>query len=190
MEEEKKEKKLGYLPYVLGGVSFIPLLGVFFGIIVIIWGIIKIKQKGWRLILIGVCGILFTVILYSTLFYKGFVERGGIYDELKSGMTQTLLTDLVKQIEYYKIQNGKYPKSLKELASKKQHESFTFIQDPTQIDLKTKEPPLFHYELINEGNNYVLFSKGFDRTSNTNDDIHPVISEEEMKNIGYRKSKN
>ena len=190
MENENsaaKQKRLGCFPYVLGGLSFIPLVGVSFGIVVIIWGLIKLKQGGWKLILLGACGILFTVVLYGTLFYKGFVERGGIYDTLRSQMAQPMLTDLVKEIEQYKIQNGKYPESLEELIPEKEPQSSIMIYDPAYVDLKMKEPRLFYYELINEGKNYYLLSSGVDGTAFTEDDMHPIVSEEEMKNIGYRK---
>jgi len=33
---------LGRFPYILGGLSFISLIGVFFGILAILWGLIKI----------------------------------------------------------------------------------------------------------------------------------------------------
>ena len=183
------DEKLGCFPYILGGLSFIPLIGIFFGIIVILWGLIKIRQGGWKLILLGFVGISFTVAVYGTLFYKGFVERGGIFDKLRSQMAQPMHTDLIKKIEYYKLQEGAYPERLEELApeDKQEAQSFIMIYDPTYTDLKMKEPRLFYYELINEGQNYYLLSSGPDGLPFTEDDIHPVVTEEEMQNIGYEK---
>ena len=186
---EYERDGLGCFPYIVGGLSFIPLIGVLFGIIVILWGLIKIRQGGWKLIVIGVLGISLTITIYGTLFYKGFVERGGTFDKLRSQMAQPMLTDLIKKIEYHKLQKGKYPKKLEELApeGKQNPESFIMIYDPTMIDLKMKEPRLFYYELINEGRNYYLLSSGPDGIPFTEDDIHPAVTEEEMQNIGYIK---
>ncbi len=139
--------------------------------------------------MIAVLGISLTIIIYGTLFYKGFVERGGVFDELRSQMAQPMLTDLIKSIEYYKLQEGTYPEKLEELIpeSQQQPQSFIMIYDPTHIDLKMKEPRLFYYELINQGRNYYLLSTGPDGLAFTEDDIHPAVTEEQMRNIGYIK---
>ena len=71
------------LSYIFGGLSFIPLIGVLFGLISFIIGLIKFKYRGWILSLIGLGGIIFTIIIYSSLFYFGLKHRGGIYDELR-----------------------------------------------------------------------------------------------------------
>ncbi len=180
---------LGRFPYILGGLSFIPLIGVFFGILVILWGLIKIMQGGWKLILLGGLGICFTVFVYGTLFYKGFVEEGGTFDKLRSEMAETSLTDLIKNIEYYKLQKGQYPQRLEELEpkDKRDRQSFIMIDDPTCINSEVKGRHLFYYELTNKGKNYYLFSSGRDEIEFTEDDIHPVVGQEEMEKIGYLK---
>ena len=51
---------MGYLSYVIGGCSYIPLLGVLFGLVVIVWGIIRRKEGGYKLIAVGwLCRNLF-----------------------------------------------------------------------------------------------------------------------------------
>jgi hypothetical protein len=187
--KEIKKESLGCLPYAIGGASFIPLVGVPLGIIAIIWGIIKRKKGGIKLALLGAGGISFSIILYGTLFYKGFIEKGGVYDELKVKMAQTQLTDLVKQIEYYKIQNGKYPKDLSVFEPEEGKESFIFIYEPF-IEFRDASSTPFYYELTNEGNKYLLFSRGPDRTPFTEDDIFPVLTDEEIMKIGYKKAEN
>jgi len=184
------QEKIGCLPYVLGGLSFIPLIGVLFGIIVIVWGVIKIKIGGWTLILVGSAGIALTIFLYGSLYYEAFVERGGTFDDLRAKLAQTTVTDLVKHIEYYKIQNGVYPDALEKLLPEQVNEQqppsgFISIYDPTNVDGEGSET--FYYELINQGQNYYLFSSGMDKQPFTNDDIHPVITENESAKIGYRR---
>ena len=71
---ETKQDKLGCLPFVLSGLSFIPLFGIFFGIVVIVWGIIKIKLGGWKLILLGTLGILLIGMIGV-----GFIVVGTVY---------------------------------------------------------------------------------------------------------------
>jgi hypothetical protein len=111
----EERKPLGCLPYAIGGASFIPLFGVLFGIIAIIWGI---ARRAWQLIALGVCGILFTVIAYGALFYFGMFQRGGIYDKLRAQLAVTMLNDAVKDIEFYKLQHGRYPATLNEAEPK------------------------------------------------------------------------
>ncbi len=188
-ENLTEQEKIGCLPYVISGLSFIPLLGVLFGLIVIVWGIIKRKVGGWKLVIIGTLGILLTVVLYGTLFYKGFIERDGVFDELSGQLAQTQLTDLVKHIEYYKIQNGYYPVKLEELQPEDSEKinSFVFIHDAANKKLKITEQVLYFYKPINDGQNYHLFSSGIDGVPYTADDIHPVVATTEMNKIGYRR---
>lgn len=184
-----EQEPLGCFPYVIGGASFIPLLGVPIGLIVIIWGIVKRKAGGLKLALVGTCGILFTFILYGTLFYKGFVEKGGIYDDLRGKMAQTQLNDLIKKIEFYRIDNGKYPDHLAELISEDPSaQDFTFVHDPF-VGLDDLKPKTYSYGLMNDGKNYYIYSAGSDRISGTEDDIYPDVSEKQMERIGYRKNR-
>jgi heme/copper-type cytochrome/quinol oxidase subunit 1 len=99
-------EKPGRFPYVLGGMSFIPMIGVIFGIIAIIWGLVTKKLGGKRLAAIGAAGISFTIILYGALFYFGFMQRGGVYDDLRTKLAQTTINSLVQSIEFNKVQHG------------------------------------------------------------------------------------
>ena len=103
----KQKEKLGVFPYVVGGISYIPLIGVPIGIITIIYGLITRKRGGMLLALIGAGGIAFTILIYSGLFYFGFVQRGGIFDKLKIELAETTITSLVRDIEFYKTTPSK-----------------------------------------------------------------------------------
>jgi len=65
---------VNFIP-VIGGLSFIPVIGVPFGLIAIVWGRIKYNKGGKSLIVLGVGGILFNVMLYG-FFYWVVVVRG------------------------------------------------------------------------------------------------------------------
>lgn len=166
--ENKQEntKEAGCLGYVIGGMSFIPLIGVLFGIIAIIWGF---ATKHTKLKIVGACGIASTVILYGVLGYFGFVQEGGAYDELRGELTRTQLTSAVQAIEFYKIQNGHYPESLEVLQKSLPENSMVLLNDAAQVNTAGK---LYYYKLIDEGS-YHIRSYGRDGVINTADDILP-----------------
>jgi hypothetical protein len=56
-------------PYLLGLLCLIPLVGAFVGLGLLLYGLLKYKDK-W-LSIIGAAGILWTILIYSTLFYAG-----------------------------------------------------------------------------------------------------------------------
>jgi hypothetical protein len=175
-------KIIGRLPYVVGGISFIPLIGFPFGIVAIIWGLVKWKKGGKALTFIGLGGIVFTIALYGALFYFGFVQRGGVYDELRAELSKTNLTSLVQSIEFYKVQNGKYPEDLQTLQKSLPENSLVFIQDPSKVTGITQEElPLYFYKVTNGGKNYYLLGTGQDNIPFTSDDIVPSL---ESGNIG------
>jgi len=167
MENKQENKKeAGCLGYVIGGISFIPLIGVLFGIIAIVWGF---TIKHTKLKIVGACGIAFTVILYSALGYFGFVQEGGVYDDLRGELTKTQLTSAVQAIEFYKAQNGRYPESLEVLQKSLPENSMVFLRDAAQINT---EGNLYYYKLIDESS-YHIRSYGRDGVINTADDILP-----------------
>jgi len=148
--------KPSYWPGLLG---FIPIVGLFAGIVFLINGIFKYRDK-W-LISIGVGCILFTIIFFYRQMHDPLITEGF------AKISQIQLNSLVKEIEFYKIQNGAYPDSLEQLDIK---DSFTNITDPL---LNGKKQDKYFYHRI--GNKYTLFSSGVDATSNTADDIYPTI---------------
>ena len=123
------------------------------------------------------------------MVYIGFVLRGGVFDDAGAQLAQSLLPTLVKSIEYYKLQNGHYPKSLLDLKGEDGKEEFLFIHDPTHMELKAGEPRLFFYQLEPDGAHYYLLSVGPDGTPFTADDIVPAIPEQELRNIGLKIAK-
>jgi hypothetical protein len=56
-------------PYLLGLICIIPLVGAFVGLGLLMYGLLKYKDK-W-LAIIGAAGIVWTIVVYSTLFYIG-----------------------------------------------------------------------------------------------------------------------
>ena len=178
----EKQEKLGTFPFVIGGVSFIPGIGIIFGIIAIIWGLVTKKLGGKKLILIGVLGITFSIILYSSLFYFGFVQRGGVYDDLRAKLAKSTITSLVQAIEFYKTQNGHYPDSLETLRKSLPNNTTVFVFDPTDIKIGG-EPRYFYYEL-KDSSHYYLLGVGPDGKPFTNDDILPDVQVKPNSGVG------
>ena len=162
-------------PYKLGFLCLIPLIGAIVGIILLIQGLAKYKDK--KLSIIGISGILFTVILYSSLFYFGFENNSGFTE-----ISQSKLNALVEKVEFYKIQHGQYPDSLPQLL---ENDPFTFIHDPIPANFQKKSP---YYNYWKIGDKYTLFSSGEDGIANTKDDLYPQIDIDSTK-IGLIKPK-
>lgn len=170
----KEDKSPGCLGFVIGGLSFIPLIGVIFGLIAIVWGF---AVKNTALKVVGSLGIAFTIVLYSSLGYFGFVQEDGIYDELRQEMAKSQLKSAIQSIEFYKVQNGSYPESLKALQESIPENSFVFLFDPTQID--ATEGAYYFYELLGDSK-YHIRALGRDGAFNTEDDVLP----DPIDNIG------
>jgi hypothetical protein len=61
--QARPQEGLGAFAYVLGGLSFIPAIGVVFGASAITWGLVTRKKGGRRLAWIGAAGIACTVVM-------------------------------------------------------------------------------------------------------------------------------
>ena len=180
MSEERK--KLGGVAFVFGGLSFIPLVGVPFGLVAIVWGLATDRIGGKKLALVGGGGIVFTMALYSALFYFGFVQRGGIYDMLREKVAESEITSLVQTIEFYKVQNGVYPESLETLQESLPEGSTVVVFDPTDMRLGGRSR-YFHYELI-DSEHYYLLGVGPDGEPFTADDIVPKMEVGPQSGVG------
>jgi hypothetical protein len=175
-----KSENIGGFPFVIGGLSFIPLVGVIFGLVSIVWGLISKKRNARKLAAVGAAGIAFTVLIYGSLFYFGFVQRGGIYDHLRAELAQNLLNSLVPSIELYKLQYGSYPADLAELQAFLPKSSTIFIADPMALDGR---PRNFFYERVGT-DHYYLRGVGQDGVPFTADDVLPQFDKPASSNLG------
>ena len=153
------DSKLGWI---FGGLSFIPLFGVLFGILAIIIGI---RNKARGQVLLGATGIALTVILYGSLFYFGFVAKTGVFADLKVKLADQILTDDAGAISLYKIQHGTFPQKLSDLGSPSE-KNMIFPKDPWNTDISYT---------IKAGEHFELRSAGPDEKMNTADDISKIF---------------
>ena len=175
METNNSNKSTSKPPFLIGLLGFIPLVGFFVGLALLLYGIIKYKSR--TLIIIGIACMLFTILVYSSLYYIGFKSDFG--KKTWEQHAQMQLNTLIEHIEYYKLENGHYPDRLQQLQSKNE---FIFISDPTQSTQNRKNK---FYNYTNLGEHYLLFSSGTDGIPNSKDDIYPEVKAN--KNIGWQK---
>jgi len=168
--------KSGRHLYNRGWLGLIPLIGGFVGIGLMLLGIFKYKDK--KLVLIGFAALLFTVTIYSSLYlYSSYSETGlNQWAEL----SKMELNGLIKDIEYYKLQNGHYPDNLQQLVEK---DKVVFIYDPLLGVGKSTGDTKFNYRKI--GDRYTVFSSGIDKVPNTRDDIYPEVVISDSSKIGF-----
>lgn len=159
--------------WIVAGLSFIPLIGVPLGLAAIIWGLISNRRGAKIVALLGLGGILCTVAIYGSLFYFGFHQRGGIYDDLRGQMATSEMNQLVPYIELYKQQNGHYPAKLEDIQPLIPPNTAVMITDPTDLKMSADGPRSFFYEPSGD-DHYLLRGVGVDGQAFTADDILPV----------------
>ena len=79
---------ISLLGYILGGASFIPLIGVLFGIAAIVVGATSRKKVP---AILGACGIVFTLVLYGSLIYFGLYASFGPWAALRRPLAVQIL---------------------------------------------------------------------------------------------------
>ncbi len=161
-------------PYLLGLLCLIPLVGAFVGFGLLLYGLIKYKDK-W-LSIIGAAGIAWTIIVYSTLFYE--TTHASIFKKGFAEISQKQLNTLVKNIEFYKLEHGQYPDSLTQLLI---DDKLAPINDFTQV-LQRRKKSYYNYKKV--GKKYLLFSSGQDGIPNTGDDLFPQVTITDSSKIG------
>lgn len=165
------KKRLNTSDYIIAVLSFIPLVGVLFGIISIAFGFTK---KSNLLKVLGSLGIFTTIIVYSALYYFGFKTESSY--ENWNVFTKNNLNKGFIYIEYYKTQNQTYPDSLEYF--KKYDDFSSFIDTP--------KGNKFYYEKVSD-TSYYFFGIGKDEIPFTDDDQYPTLSEDGLKQNGLIK---
>ena len=117
---------------------------------------------------------------FASLYYFGFVQRGGVYDDLRRQLTQQELNEGVSQIEFYKTVHGTYPDDLTKLPQPAPSQGTMFI-NVDQTDPMHPRP--FFYQKVG-CDHYYFRSVGPDGQPFTSDDLIPVVAPEAVGKIG------
>lgn len=160
--------------YYLGLLCLIPVFGAVVGIILLMNGISKYKDKWF--ILIGAGGIIYTLLIcliflnpLNKAMRTAFVPHA-----------QMAVNELMKSVEFYKLKYGAYPDSLEQLKDN----GLIWMEDPIQSAAfdKNSGHTKFNYQKV--GDHYYLFSSGVDGLPNTKDDIYPQVAKEDSSKFG------
>ena len=167
------DKKLGTFPLVMASMSFIPMIGVLFGSIALIWGACSSNKEAKKLVVLGACGIGFNAILIGMLVYYLFIQKGALLTPVVSERETVQLTSLVKSVEFYRVQHGHYPESLQKLND---DSSPTSVVASTSLFVITHDFARIHYELKDsDQTHYYLLNVGKDGKPFTGDDVVPSL---------------
>jgi hypothetical protein len=185
---EKDSSKVTAVEYLLGFLSFIPLLGVLLGVISIVLGALKFKSGGWKVVLLGVGGILVTVGLYGALFLFMFSGKDNMMTQMQGQMAKANLRQCVMDLEFYRQVHGAYPDKLEDLPGAKGYTPGTTVNFMDQsggfgANFKFQ---LFYYEKLPDGSGYYLLGRGPDGEPFTADDVLPDLSPGEQAHSGFR----
>ena len=159
-----KNRKIYYLSIF----CLVPFIGIFIGLIIILFGAIKYKK--WNMILLGIVGCIVSLAISFSLV--NYLKNSDQSKKAFGKLSQNVLNSLVANIEFYKIEHGSYPDSLVELNTS--NKSPSFIEDPLSDWGNSKSQTKFNYKKV--GENYRLFSSGVDMIAETKDDIYPQIN--------------
>ena len=172
---EKDKSKLGKFPYVIGCLSYVPLIGVVFGIVAVVWGVVTDKLGGRRLAFVGAGGIAVTVVIVGAI-YSWHLHLIASNQELRIELAQDSIDILVHAVERKKEQTGTYPASLEALNQSSNGRYTLYVFDPTNIDVigLYRQARHFHYDLVDE-DHYYLLGVGPDLEPYTNDDVLPNV---------------
>ena len=88
------------------------------------------------------------------------------------------------QVEYWHLQNGRYPDSLAQLASKADSDRIILLVDPTMMKFGTKGSTYFFYSRSSDKTHYWLRSVGPDGQPFTADDVVPALPDSERMKTG------
>lgn len=161
--------------YWWGLVGVIPNFGVIAGLILFFKGLFQFKDG--TLVVIGVADILFTVLFWWAIDQWQMNSDGFI--RLETKVSQDQLNNLFRNIEFYKLQHGVYPDSLKQI---EKADAYVWINDPLQQrHLKSKSVNYFYQRV---GAKYWLFSVGLDGKPFTKDDIFPTMNPADTVKFG------
>lgn len=133
-------------------------------------------------IIIG-CGSIFLIFYLEYRDLSKDITK--LDDSTKNYFIEMHLFSIAKNIEFYKLLNGRYPDNLSEVR-RINYETEMYI-DPYAQDRCIYE---FYYHLDKTTNRYVLFSPGKDHKLFTEDDILPRINKNQLINLGLRTEKN
>ncbi len=145
--------------------SFIPIVGLIFGLVFFLRGI---SERNLRYFLISISSFIFTIIVW--IGFAMYMDASGKSNQTNVFVTKNNLNILTKELAYYKLKNGKFPETLEELKS--QNKFLIFHETNTSFNpFSESKIQYFYYQ--NQDSTYILRSLGLDGKIFTDDDLIP-----------------
>lgn len=167
--EKKKQTPIPFI--VLGGLSFIPMVGFVIGLLSVIISFFSFR-KFKVLFILGISGMVFTMAIIGWLYFVGMIPGTRKYAENWVPMDRYFLKQIQKDLVLYRNKHGDYPKQLQDLHSQ---DPYLTLKDPLTTWIKNyKGDSLFYYKTT--ADSFQLFSVGLDGKPYTKDDIFPDSS--------------
>lgn len=191
----QKQEQVEQVPYILSGMSFIPCIGIPFGLTTLVWGIVWLVQKKRGAVLltavsaVGICitvGVLIITMIMPSLMsfaFQSLFSRSDVMNSAQAQLAELGLNNLVPSIEFYKLQNNQYPETLDDLLESANNSMPVNIYDTSSYFIGDSSPKIFYYQVATDGDSYWLLSVGPDGIQFTEDDIVPSI---DPTNTGLR----
>ncbi len=171
-------RPIGVGEYVIGGLGFIPFLGLPFSIIALVGGLTTKRKDGKTLALVGGLGIVYLVLLCVMVFiqYHKITDARGPDTQAVQIETDHVepvhsgdIDDVARLIELYRYRQGQYPESLAQVKA-----AFP-LADVSYLDSsKAKGSANTDFVYQRSEDSYQLLGVGKDGKAHTADDLHPT----------------
>jgi tetratricopeptide (TPR) repeat protein len=165
---------------ILAGLGFLPLLGLPFSLITVVWGFFLRKEVGAKLMILGVLGpfLSLAALVGAVSFFQAVIFRSPSIKQQQSVILMQKLSSTAAMIEDFKKQSGGYPANLKDLNESARYLIAYDDTQPSQGSGGFVRQPTFFYQRVSTPPGYYLFSVGQDGKPFTPDDVLPPLSPE------------
>jgi hypothetical protein len=159
--------------FIVAALAFLPGLGVIFGLVACIWGLIADRPRAIIAAAIGAAGTLLNFA--GCAAYGYWVLERQDQGSFARMLTATELVLLVEKVEEHRERYRSYPATLRDLGASHFGGNTVNIFDRAHGLTNLTVP--YRYELMADRRHYRLSSVGPDRLPDTADDIYPVLSD-------------
>ncbi len=168
--------------FLVAALSFIPVLGIFFGGAGATWGLVSSRRRAILAALIAMTGALLNL---GGMMLVGMHNVGKTDTAIDVKFTQREMLRVVAAIDDYHAKQHSYPPSLRTL----QQRSMLSGKVVPTTDMSAGGfhlPREYTYIVAPDGESYDLVATGPDRVIGTADDIRPVLPDSMQAHSGFR----
>ena len=167
--------------FLIAALSFVPLLGIFFGGAAATWGLISSRPRAIWAAVIGMTGALLN---FAAAMVITFSAAGNLDLATDAKFTQREMLKVVAAIEDFHSREHSYPASLQLLQRRLLLKRVVSTMDMSGKGIHL--PHEYRYVLAPDGESYDLIATGPDNVIGTADDIRPVLTDSIQAHSGFR----